>query len=1014
MTESMLQSLMKLFALLASINVEATRIFSRNFVESYLKGQFSPKLVEKSLVIFDQFLEELSSVRRRDSKKRITLLSVKILMICDEINRELHLKSKFLILISIIQFSKHFEAHSELGTEFRASMADAVNTIADALMINASEYLNCKAFLMERFFKVPDRSSLLVVSGMQSFKFSGIKHYRKEGVKGQFFFLKIDQADLYIFYYSGNELLEIGGKSVFPNHVYILPKGSAIKSDAISPIYYGDIVSAYSRDASYPGINYRARGIEFRYPGSENGVHEIDLSFEAGEMIGVMGGSGTGKSTLMSILNGNIIPDRGTIDINGKPLHSADEEIQGILGFVPQDDLLIEELSVFRNLYYNAKLCLGEMEEVEIVKRIDKVLNNLGLFYIKDLKVGSPLNKFISGGQRKRLNIALELIREPYILFVDEPTSGLSSTDSENVLTLLKEQALSGKIVVINIHQPSSDMFKLFEKVVIMDKGGYPVYYGNPLDSVSYLKSVARRADAEEIQCECCGHVQTDEILKILEAKKVNEFGEYTKERLLEPADWYRMFREKIMQPLKEPVPVQLPALNFKIPSGIQQFLIYSKRNFFSKLADKQFVALSLSITPVLAFILAFFTKYLGAYHEGSPAYVFSLNENIPAYLFMCVIVSLFVGMIISAEEVIRDAKIRAREAFLNLSKYAYFNSKITFLFMLSALQMLVFVVLGNGILEIRNLNMNYWLILFSTSCFAVMLGLNISAGLKSIVSIYIIIPFVLVPLILLSGVIVKYDKLHPRVAGMEYVPLVGDVMASRWAYEALVVNQFKNNEFEKHFFDIEKEHANVLYNVNFLIPELNNRINDLLQAMEVGDEVKINRLVRVIGNTVAEFDGLPEELVSLGPDRESMFLLLQYLEQWKEYLIGVSSRLAGEKERKLQEMMDQADDPDDIVRLKQMYHNEAVADLVLRRDDLRKIIEHNGKLIRKDTPVFQEPESRTGRSQFFAASKFPGGMEVSTILFNVVVLWLMTLFLYIALVNNWLRRLLNILYFRK
>jgi ABC transport system ATP-binding/permease protein len=251
----------------------------------------------------------------------------------------------------------------------------------------------------------------------------------------------------------------------------------------------------------------------------------VSLEFEAGEMVGVMGGSGTGKSTLMRILNGTISPDSGTVDINGILLGSANRDHEGIMGFVPQDDLLIEELSVYQNLYYNAKLCLGELDEAEINKRIDKVLNSLGLFYVKDLVVGSPLNKFISGGQRKRLNIALELIREPYILFVDEPTSGLSSTDSENVLSLLKEQALSGKIIVINIHQPSSDMFKLFDKIIIMDKGGYPAYFGNPLDSVSYLKSVANRADASEIECETCGNVQTDDILKILEAKKVNEFG---------------------------------------------------------------------------------------------------------------------------------------------------------------------------------------------------------------------------------------------------------------------------------------------------------------------------------------------------------------------------------------------------------------------------------------------------------------------------------------------------------
>ncbi len=117
------------------------------------------------------------------------------------------------------------------------------------------------------------------------------------------------------------------------------------------------------------------------------------------------------------------------------------------------------------------------------------LLNSIGLYEAKDLKVGSPLEKTISGGQRKRLNIALELIREPSVLFVDEPTSGLSSRDSENIMDLLKELALKGKVIFVVIHQPSSDIFKMFDKLLILDLGGRPIYYGNPVDGVLYFKS---------------------------------------------------------------------------------------------------------------------------------------------------------------------------------------------------------------------------------------------------------------------------------------------------------------------------------------------------------------------------------------------------------------------------------------------------------------------------------------------------------------------------------------------
>ncbi|NJK97775.1 MAG: ATP-binding cassette domain-containing protein [Bacteroidales bacterium] len=157
------------------------------------------------------------------------------------------------------------------------------------------------------------------------------------------------------------------------------------------------------------------------------------------------------------------------------------------MGYVSQEDFLVEELTVFQNLYFNAKLCFDKYSDEKLVSMVNELLITLGLFEIKNMKVGSPLNKKISGGQRKRLNIALELIREPSILFLDEPTSGLSSRDSENIMDLLKELSFKGKLIFVVIHQPSSDIFKMFDKLLILDSGGYLIYNGDPIDSIIYL-----------------------------------------------------------------------------------------------------------------------------------------------------------------------------------------------------------------------------------------------------------------------------------------------------------------------------------------------------------------------------------------------------------------------------------------------------------------------------------------------------------------------------------------------
>ena len=210
-----------------------------------------------------------------------------------------------------------------------------------------------------------------------------------------------------------------------------------------------------------------------------------------------------------------------------------------------QDDLLFEELTVFQNLFYNAKLCFGNLDEPAIIEKVNDTLRSLGLYETRNLHVGSPLDKTISGGQRKRLNIALELIREPSVLFVDEPTSGLSSRDSENIMDLLKQLALKGKLVFVVIHQPSSDIFKMFDDLLILDQGGYPVYKGNPVESIVYFKTVIGHANCEESECPTCGNVNPEQIFNIIESNIVDEEGNFTEIRKKSAEDWNLIYKEK-------------------------------------------------------------------------------------------------------------------------------------------------------------------------------------------------------------------------------------------------------------------------------------------------------------------------------------------------------------------------------------------------------------------------------------------------------------------------------------
>ena len=251
--------------------------------------------------------------------------------------------------------------------------------------------------------------------------------------------------------------------------------------DLISDLFIlKEIVSKFLYNSAQEQIVFEAKNVSYKFSSNKIGVHNFSFKEESSSLVAIMGGSGVGKSTFMNVLNGKLKLNEGEITINEFDIHLEQEKIKGIIGYVPQDDLLVEELTVFENLYYNAKFCFKDYSKLQLYRVVLKILIDLDLIEVKHSKVGSPLNKFISGGQRKRLNIALELIREPSILMVDEPTSGLSSTDSEKVMDLLKLQSLKGRLVIVNIHQPSSYVFKLLDKLHVLDKGRISNFFWKP------------------------------------------------------------------------------------------------------------------------------------------------------------------------------------------------------------------------------------------------------------------------------------------------------------------------------------------------------------------------------------------------------------------------------------------------------------------------------------------------------------------------------------------------------
>lgn len=976
-TDVILSGLTNLFALFGSrdcVDLEKSKYTLHN----YFTRHFGIRNTDTFVTMYDE-LRSLYDGMDNDSKEDI------IENVCSGLVDKIEATEREMMLLRLMQFCVHYELGYLADDEFFQKTAKAFGVdkhhflvFCDFVGDTENDYVRCQEF---------------------------------EGICGHITTLWMPRHNLMLFTYNGCDDVTMDDVPVLPETFQTWQQSGVLKdTHSGKRLYFSTIYAPYANEKDGENVEFCGREINFRFPNSDNGMHNFSFNLHKGELVAVMGGSGTGKSTLMSLLNGTLKPQSGTITINGHAI--SEPGAKELIGFVPQDDLLVEELTVYQNLWYTAKLCFSDMDEKEMDRRVIDVLTQLGLDQTKDLKVGSPLQKTISGGQRKRLNIALELIREPAILFLDEPTSGLSSTDTEKVINILKELTYKGKLIIVNIHQPSSDVYKLFDRLWLLDKGGYPVFDGNPIDAITCFKTAANYADGETSTCTTCGHVNHEVILNIIEEKTLNEKGEISDTRKVSPQLWHQIFLDKMEENVKvAPEVSTLPATEQKRPTPLRQFFIYLRRNIRTKATNLQYLLITILEAPILALICALLTHY--ADQEG---YTVMGNKNLVSYIFMAIVVATFIGMSGSAEEIIKDRILLKREKFLSLSYASYISSKIAFMAGVTLIQTLLFVIVGNGIQGLLfgfdgtsahafhfSMTLVWWGILFVSAFLAGLTGLMLSQCLNSVVAIYITIPILLIPQILLCGLVVSFSDLTPD-SKTGNVPHIGNVIPSRWAYEALAVTQFTNNAFEAPLFKKHKvKYETQYYNAVYLY-EIQKQIETMEDERKKNEDVKPEHL-EVIKNCLPVIT----DVCSMKPyDGNYDYASLRaYTDEAESILDKLGNKATLEEDAIITQYILQ-NGKENYLQLKKENYNIQLENFCVNADTKHMSDIVDGHIVARAGYIYLTPRSHNGMAPFYSSEKIIGSWHIPTLYFNIGVMLIMSIIMTIMLYLDFPGRILR------
>lgn len=1009
MSENLLTALLELVALFARINKTRFIDNAHALVKTYLEQTVARNNlripIRKFYDYFETYSQKLNTTIPDANSLKTTLSSI-----CKKLNDELSEEDRMILFLSFIELIK-------LDKKIAPEELAFVELLSTEIHISRPDYQNSLLFVLCNSTDQEFNNSFLIMAGEEKessdeLEGSWIEENRPQTrentarmiiheMEGEFLALRFQSIHFIAIRYFGNQPYQLNRKKITPDKFFILSHYDQIRLKNEQKVSYQEVFGEFQKENQHTYLKLVGKDVVITHRKSNTRFAPFNFSEDPGNLVAILCNTESESHILSQALTGQIPFHKGGIYLNGYHIFSHKYQIHKLIGFVPSVPVYDEKLCIYDIFYFNARLTFPNISAEKVRKLTDDTIHYLNLSELQKI----PINKINSGIQENYLkvliNLGIEIIRDPFCFVLDLPFDKLNTSQTDELSNILKALCAKGKIVFCTVINPSTGFLKKTDRTWIFDTGGYIIYRGPTNEMLNYFKSFKTNISAEEDFCPYCGNINTEQLYSLIQAKSIDEQGRFTLQRKTSPQEFYKIYLEKIdHKNIPRESKKVIPSFSSIIPDIDVQFYEYLKKLLKIQISELPQRLLLFTIPPVVAFITAIILRT-----DWSSGFVLAQHKNLPLLFFLNIIGCLTIGIISGIYNTTTEKSQILHDQFKNFSFFSFLNAKLLVLLPTTIINSALFTVVSNSITQIKGLFLSHWAVYFSIMAFGCISGLFIGYLHLKTRQLVIAITIIIGLNAFLSGYLVPFNSLPKQITSADYAPALSEIIPSRWAFEALMVDQIKENNYEKKFYSLEQTISDAQFKVNYLIPKLQEKVTYL---QEPKNQKTKKDYLSLIYNELSSIskrypDIFPFEYLdsikidhvenNVLPELEGYltYLQIQFYEKHKEFT---------NKMVRLKKFYQDSLGAANFKKFMNENFNGNLLGFVQNQSSNASYLESGNSIIQLNDAIYRLPTNNYGRAHFFSPQKFMNGYYYETLYFNLVAIWIVMSFIYISILT--------------